>query len=74
MDAENQAAHDETRALVLSLVEVLAKKLAPGSFLALLSRDDVEKLMKRKAEMVQQFEKERRDAASRLVLPPGARS
>jgi hypothetical protein len=69
--AELDAALDEARALPLALLETLTKKLAPGSFLPLLSKTDVDKTLARVPELVARFKKERAERASRLILPPG---
>lgn len=65
---------DETRALTLSLLEKLANKEQAGSFQKLLSRQDVEAILKRQGSMIEEFRKARREAASALVLPPGVKA
>jgi len=66
------AGHDETRALTLALIEQLTTKLLPGSYQTILSKADAAAIVKRAGEMVDDFRRERKAAASSLVLPPGA--
>lgn len=71
-DPEIIAALDESRALTLALLERLTEKLAPGSYLTVLSKQDAEAIMQRKVVIVERFRADRRAAASALILPPGA--
>lgn len=73
--AQFEAAHDETRALVLSLIEkLMEKKQNLGSVRQLepfLSQPDVEAIVKRQGAMIENFRRERAEKASRLILPGG---
>jgi len=73
-EAQLQAALDESRALTLALIERLNEKLAPGSFVPLLTKEDVTKILHGAEVMQKRFAREREERARGLVLPPGART
>jgi hypothetical protein len=74
MDAATVQALDETRALTLALIELLNKKLSPGSFQKILSDEDVKKVLENQAKLVQAFREERDERSRGLLLPPGAKT
>jgi len=65
---------EESRALTLALVELLAeKKIVTTAYpMPMLTQADVAAMMQKKQKMVERFAEEREKKARGLVLPPGA--
>jgi hypothetical protein len=73
-EADLVNALDEGRALTLALIEVLNETMVPaGSFATIISKQSIEKVLKRQADMIQRFRREREERSRGLVLPPGAK-
>lgn len=74
LNAKIEAAHDEGRALTLSILEKLMEKQMPGAYpIPFFSKKDGESVLARAQAIQDQFKNERAARASSLVLPPGAR-